>query len=415
MTFRIFLLTFVIITPLLGRNGGSGYSRYGIGDLRYFNSSRSQGMGGAGLALLPTNAISRMNPAAWCYIRQTRFSLGMLYEGFSTTDNNASAYLSGTNFNGAAFAIPLLPQSGVVAGFGLTPYSTVNYNIRYSENRLGINYTLTYEGKGGLSVGFLGISGIVLKDFHLGTKLNYYFGTLRHIINQTFDDISIYTNVSDERLVKLRGLGITCGAVYTGLRNAFGLDEVSWFNVGLVFSTASQLKVSEEHLFTYKTALLTTRDTARFSGRNLSLPASLGIGVAYGNDRYVLTSDFYYQQWSDFTAMGAIAKTNRNNVRLGAGWELLPKKETTLLLERTAYRLGLFYNATYYRIRGQAIDEIGMTAGVGLPIVADTRFNIGIEYSFRGTTAQQLQKDKILRISAALTGGELWFVRPLTE
>src|SRR6058998_1855666 len=87
------LLILLIGLPAAGSadsNGGSPYSRYGLGDIRFFASGRSMGMGGAGLAVISVSEIEGMNPASWARISQTRFSGGALYEGYSASDASAS-------------------------------------------------------------------------------------------------------------------------------------------------------------------------------------------------------------------------------------------------------------------------------------------------------------------------------------
>lgn len=415
---RIISVVLVVVffsSVLSAGSGGSGYSRYGIGDLRYFSSSRSQAMGGLGLGMLPSNSINRFNPASWTTISRTRFSVGVLYEGFSTSDNSGSAYLSSMNFSGAAFAFPLASSSGVTMGMGLTPYSAVNYRIVAPHDTLGLHFTMDYTGEGGISVAFLGSSVRIGNDVHIGTKLNYYFGTLRHSVAQIFQDNSVNANVENMRTVHTRGFSVTFGGIYTGLRHLFHLDESSFFNIGVIVTTPATLSTTEEHLLTYKTSSLTTRDTLSKPESSLKIPTAVGVGLVYGKERYLLAADMYYQSWSSSTKKGILLPANRNNLRLSVGGELVPKRETESFLSRIAYRAGFFYNALYYRINGQAINEIGLTGGFGLPVISDTRLNVGIEYSFRGTTASQLQKDKILRISLTLSGGEQWFYRPPEE
>jgi len=409
------LFIIIVSSVVFAASGGSGYSRYGIGDLRYFNSGRSAGMGGAGLALLPSNTIGQLNPAAWTNIFRTQFSVGMLYEGFSTADSATSAFLSGMNFNGAAFAFPVVSSSGITLAVGLTPYSTINYHIVSPQSNAGLLYDVEYIGEGGISLGFLGSSVKIGNSLHLGAKLNYYFGTMRHTVSQQFADNSLFTDVENLRTLSAKGIGITIGGVYTGFRNVFHLEESSFFNLGVVFSTPASMSATEEHLLTYTTSSATSRDTIYLPESSFTLPLSLGVGIAYGTERYALAADVSYQPWRDVTGTGVMLPPRRNSVRLSFGGELLPKREPTTFVERVAYRAGFFYHASYYRIRSQAINEIGFTAGCGLPVISDTRLNIGIEYSFRGTTVSQLQKDKILRISFTLNGGEQWFYRPPEE
>src|SRR5258707_1223455 len=114
-----FLLFLGILTGTSdAQNGGSAYSRYGIGDIRYFSSSRSIGMGGSSFALLSTNTIDEANPALWARIARTQFSASALYEGFSSSDDRKSGYFSGASFSGFMLAVPIATQSGIVLGAG---------------------------------------------------------------------------------------------------------------------------------------------------------------------------------------------------------------------------------------------------------------------------------------------------------
>ena len=164
------------IHAVADNNGGSGYSRFGIGDIWYFNSARAVGMGGASIGVLSTNSIDRLNPAAWGRVNRTRFSFGAVYEGYSTTDDVNSAFLSKTHFNGFMLALPFSVEHGLVLGAGFTPYSRVNYNIITPISQGGLDYTLQYLGEGGLSLAHIGLSGKLSDDIFLGTKFNYYFG-----------------------------------------------------------------------------------------------------------------------------------------------------------------------------------------------------------------------------------------------
>ncbi|MBI1806712.1 MAG: hypothetical protein HYR76_06630 [Ignavibacteria bacterium] len=416
MVFIALTVTMIFTLSASAGNGGSAYSRYGLGDIRFFNNDHSMGMGGASIAVLSTSAIDRMNPAGWSQINRTRFSVSVLYEGFSTSDNSRSAFLSGMAFNGFMVAVPIATDHGIVFGAGITPFSRINYNVITQKSQAGFLYDEEYIGDGGLSVGHVGLSATLAGDIHLGTKMNYYFGTLNYITRQTFPG-GQYTNAEVIRSTKLSGVGVTVGAIYSGLRKVFNMPTGHSLNLGLVVSTASNLSADEERFFSYTTSTtLTTRDTSMSPDGTIHLPFSWGGGLSYLTDRYQLAADLYYQNWYQYSANGVNAAELRDSYRFGVGGEILPKRDQSApFTQRIAYRLGFFYNSTYYRLRGEPINEIGLTTGFGLPIISETRLTIGAEYSFRGTTNQQLQKDKILRISFTLSGGELWFVRPAEE
>ncbi len=419
---RFRYLIFLICTSCLSvpaaaladNNGGSGYSRYGLGDIQYFQSSIAAGMGGTGLAVLPLDEINRINPAAWVRINRTRFSVGVIYEGYSTSDASHSTWLSGMNFNGLAFAFPMVPRSGVVLSFGLTPYSRINYNVKTTDSAGTLGYNLQYIGNGGLSLAYFGLSASPTTTLHVGAKFNYIFGTSNYITRQTFT--GNYTNVDFTRSVDLRGAGFTLGAAYTGLRTLLNMPQTNALTVGAFFSSAVNLTTETNRRYVFSTSTLTSHDTLTTPGGTTHIPIAAGAGISYGTERYLLAADYMFQQWSDLTIDDASVPEIRNSYRISAGAELLPTRDPgASSLQKWRYRLGVFYNSSYYRLRDEPINEIGVGGGFGIPIIGDMKLNIGAEYSMRGTTDKQLLKDRILRMTFTLSGGELWFVRPPEE
>src|SRR5437879_1049730 len=231
------LALLLISSATFGQNGGSGYSRYGIGDLRYFSGGRTTGMGGASIAVLSPNSIELLNPASWARISVTRFSVGTLYEGFSTSDAVASGYFSQLTFNGAEIAVPISTGSGVVASGGIMPYSRVNYNVITPITDPNYAFTTQYLGDGGISMGYLG-SSVTVGDISLGAKFEYYFGTLNYTTRQLFSN-SQYASAEVLRSSEIRGIGGSFGLIYSGLGKLINLPETNSLNLGLVFNTSS--------------------------------------------------------------------------------------------------------------------------------------------------------------------------------
>jgi hypothetical protein len=409
--FFLFLI-FSYSSLLISGNGGSGYSRYGIGDLRYFYSDRASGMANAGIAAFSSNSIERLNPASWSTISRTRFSIGAMYEGYNTSDGTNSAFLSGTSFGGFMVAFPVYTPSGIVLGAGITPFSTINYNIASSSSFGSLLYNINYKGEGGISEGHLGLSFAAHPDFTFGAKYTYYFGTMRHIVSQKFS-VSDYSNAEEIRSMQLHGMGASFGLIYSGLNNILHLDSSRSLTLGLLAATGSTVSGTEEHFLKYEATnqSVTTRDTISLPESQFTIPFRFGLGVAFRTPEFLVASDLHVQQWSDFAGNGVVTGNFRDSYRFSVGGELFPRREgTATFFQRIAYRAGFFYDASYYKINGEAIDELGFTGGFGVPIFSDTRLNIAAEYSFRGTTNNGLQKDKILRLTFMLSGSERWFV-----
>ena len=180
----------------------------------------------------------------------------------------------------------------------------------------------------------------------------------------------MYTNAQDVRSVQLKGIGFSVGAVYSGLGSLLKIDSTKSITLGVVASTASTVSSTVEDDFTYTSALLTSYDTVSTNQGNLRIPYTITGGISYMTNRLLLASDLSFQQWSRFEATGVVAMTNRNSYRFSIGGELRPPAEATgISSSRDIYRLGFFYNSTYYLIDNVPINETGVTGGIGFPIL----------------------------------------------
>ncbi|HEX9006715.1 MAG TPA: hypothetical protein VF889_05445, partial [Bacteroidota bacterium] len=83
--------------------------------------------------------------------------------------------------------------------------------------------------------------------------------------------------------------------------------------------------------------------------------------------------------------------------------------------ERVALRLGATYLQTYFQPNGTPVNEWFVTGGISMPVSRDSRLNLSVQYGARGQATAGLVRDRILRVGASLTIGELWFVRTEEE
>ncbi|HLX12050.1 MAG TPA: hypothetical protein VKS81_04480, partial [Bacteroidota bacterium] len=107
---------FAVVVALLGslnvalaQGGGSAYTRYGLGDLQYYETGSAVGRGGTGLSVFSPDEIDMINPANLAGLTLTRFSLSGAYQGYSISDNTGSANYGTTSFTSGAIAIPIVP------------------------------------------------------------------------------------------------------------------------------------------------------------------------------------------------------------------------------------------------------------------------------------------------------------------
>jgi hypothetical protein len=398
-------------SPLFSANG-SIYSRFGVGDIATFISSRSAAMGGTGIALLTDGYINRANPAALGRISRTQYSADFQYQGFAMDDGTASSFLSSANFQGAMLAFPLYSEYNIAFAFGITPFSHSAYDVRDEELQARQNIIQTFDGVGGLSSAQFGFSFSPRQDLFLGVTTHYLFGKFNDRQRLEFADNKGYFASDVERNVSMDGFAFTFGGLYAGIDKALGFSALKNLNVAATVFSGAALTAKEEKFQNY----ISSQETTDVRSGTAKIPLAVTFGAAYLlQEKLILTSDLQIQNWDAYKYFGAHPHEIRNSTRFGVGAELLP----TLIpgdpyYQQMTYRVGAYANSSYLKVNGQGINEYFVTGGVGLPIFlslnSEARMNISLEYGIRGTTANGLQKDSIIRLTVSLSGSDTWFI-----
>jgi hypothetical protein len=395
----------VLLTGGLSPTYASGptFCRFGIGDLVRYGHGRIDAMGGAGIALLDDGFINGLNPAGLTKISLTRISGGFEYSSFYSNDGvNSSRYSRGT-FEGVSFAIPIAKSLGITMLMESTPLSSVNYSIEQKDTVL----TQDFYGAGGLSLLSLGGSVSPLKNLSLGLKFNYVFGRIEQVAKFTFADPS-FTNSQVDRSDYYSGFTFTLGSIYEGVGELLKSSALKPLSLGFVLTTPAVLSVTHESILTTSAS---TDTTAAGSGK-VDLPLALGVGASYAlSSRITVTGDLSFENWGSSRFFGSHPANIRNSTRLALGVEAQPLREVGGFWSTVAYRAGIYYHSTYYKINNQPIDEWFVTGGLGIPIGPDARLNVGLHAGIRGTTSANLQRDTIFRLSFSLSASEAWFLK----
>ena len=413
----IFLLALALTCAgggrLLAGSGGSIYSAFGLGDLRYAVGTRAAGMGYAGIGVPGTSYLNALAPGTWGTIDRVRFEASVSMEGFSSTDGSRSRYLARADFAGFLFSLPISRPDRIVFVGGIIPYSAFNYDVYIPDNYTGESDTLDYlvhhVGTGGISRALGGISYAPIPTLDLGFSFNVLFGSLNDEQSQIPAAAGYYGGVAYSS-TRGHGFTISLGGLYSGLGEI--TPALKDFTVGFTLTTRGRLKSSLERNYKYTLAAVSTeRDTVAAQTSHIAIPFSWGIGLAYKpSERTTLALDYAAQPWAQAEINGASPPSLRNSQRVGVGVEFAQSKELyASFLARLAYRLGAYYNATYVQTSGTPINEYGVTAGLSLPFSGDSRLNVHGEYARRGTTDNGLVADEIFRLSISLNISTTWF------
>lgn len=409
----------ILVFPLIFVSGvfaqddfptGSPYTIFGIGDLNYSTSIRTTSMGIQGISLTG-NYINNLNPAALSKIPYTSFSVLFNYNFLKSSNGVTSVSSSNGNAFGINIGIPISQEQGWSLALGFNPYSLINYKIINNSSSLGETVKQTYAGRGGVSRINIGMSYTLLKSISLGADFNYAFGDIKDLKLVEFTSSSGFTPTRILREYDYTGTYFKGGAIVE-LDKLFKLKKSNDFTIGFLYESPLTLKSKLDGIYTSSIST----DTVSIEKGDIDIPARIGFGITkkVGN-RYLLSSDLLMQNWSNFLSYGVVQPNYQSAMRIGAGVEIQPIENTDKTWDKLSYRFGGFYETSYYTVNGESINRIGINAGIGIPISKFNSLDFGISVSTRGKTENGLIKDDMIKLTAGLNFGELWFVRPKDE
>jgi len=390
---------------------GSPYTVFGIGDLNYSTAIRTTGMGIQGISLTG-NYINNLNPAALSKISNTSFSVLFNYNFLKSSDGVKSVSSSNGNAFGINIGIPISQDNGWSLALGFNPYSLINYKIINNSVSIGENVRQTYAGRGGISRINIGMSYTLAKSISFGADYNYAFGDIKDLKIIEFTGTSGFTPSNIISEYDYTG-SYYKGGVIVELDKLLKLKKSNDFNIGFLYESPLTLTSKLDRIVTSSIST----DTVTVDRGDIKIPSRLGFGITkkVGN-RYMLSSDIIMQDWSNFISDVVVGQTHyQSAMRIGAGVEIQPIENSEGTWDKLTYRLGGFYETSYYTVNGESINRIGVNAGIGIQLSKYNSLDFALSVSTRGNTNNGLVKDDMIKLTAGLNFGELWFVRPKEE
>lgn len=396
-----------LFAQIIDKNGGSLYSIFGMGELNYSTSTRTDGMGIMGIALYGKYSNS-INPAAWTQIPNTRFSTKVDIGRINATDGTNTSKRNFGGFETFDLAIPLNQAAGWIFDLAMHNYSTVNYDTKFSGSSLGDDYTQVYSGNGGIKRISFGFSYILLKYFSLGVQFNYAYGNIDKSTEIDFGDpglIGVKNNLSNQ----LSGYYFNTGLIFHGFSKIFKNKKLERMTLGVSFSSPFNLNSTITGDFKKSTQT----DSITVTSGKIQMPWALGIGLSNAfNEKLVVAADLYMQNWNSYKYYGVHPDEIKNNFRAGLGFEYTPSaKIEDPYFKRMSYRLGGSYTMDYLKLNGQSINSIGVSAGLSLPVGRSNSLDLMLSYQTRGKSTDGLIQEKVFRFGASVNIGELWFLK----
>lgn len=435
--FRTILVgMFASVCVSLGAQTGSAYgayspySVYGIGDIAKEGTAFNRSMGGVGIATRNRRFINTLNPASLSAIDSSSF---MADFGLKQNNKIFQQKVNGSkiksadntfNINNFVMAFPVYKSSAMMVG--IVPFSDIGYDFSSYEtdqdiigNSSTINYT--HYGEGSVYQIFLGGGVQFWKRLSVGAQLNYYFGSIDKVAYVDFTDAS-YQCITSGVDMRVRGAGGKLGVQYD-----HPFSKNMHFVLGATYRFRSRMRGSTDvYQFGDQSSVRDTISYNTLANKDgLRIADEFGIGIALRKgEKWAIEVDYVRSGWqytgmdnSDYTGTvneGFEAKTT-NSVR--AGFEYVPNRnDIRYYMKRCSYRVGAYYDESYYTYYGDIIASKGITFGITLPVY---RLYNGLTLGFDLGQKGNLKNNKVREFYGTINIGfnihDLWFQKQKYE
>lgn len=397
----IFVCLFFCYKYLAWSEGGSNYSIYGFGDIIHNSSAVFEALGGCSIALPKENSVNLVNPSMWGLITQTRIRAGYRFNQNLVKTENTQLYQNNGKVDGISYALAIDTSKGASIVFGFNAYSSVNYYITkrdivkidgyqlYSENQ--------YQGTGGISQAFLGVSFRPINFLYLGASILGNFGTINSY-NRTLVTGSYAASAITEKNDYFLGLGFRFGSTVKTFNNLL---------LGVYFEKNNKARLTSYVQNLYELTL----DTTFVTESEVDMPQSYGFGLSYSLHRTLFAIDYLQRDFQKvkYNLPPRVEFQPERKISFGISY-IGNKSLFAPFSDKVTYNLGAYYKQLYAKIDGKSINEYAFTFGFEFPIVGSATFNAGFIFGGRIPQISQLPKEYFGRMILEITLGETWFV-----
>ena len=426
---RIFLLSvFLIISVCVSAQDGtygaySPYSIYGIGDISQEGSAFNKSMGGVGLATRNRRFINYMNPAAVT----ARDSLSFMAD-FGLQQSN-KVYRQGDlrsahntfNIYNFVMSFPIYRSSAFMVG--ITPFSDVGYDfssIETDQNIIGNTGNISYDsyGTGSVYQVFAGAGVTLWKRLSLGAEAISYFGNIDKVTNMDYSNSS-YRSINSGSDLMVRG---TTGKFGLQYEQKLGGD-VSMI-IGATYRLSTSLKgTALNYRYANQDSVTDTlkNESTDLRKAGLRFADELGVGISFkGGEKWSAEFNYLRSDWrnSGFdSASGFSVKSDTETFSstvsqsFRAGFEIVPNRnDIRYYLRRCAYRAGVYYDQSYYKLNGNNVNSMGVTLGVTLPVFRlYNGLTLGVDLGQRASTRNNMIRERYATFVVGFNIHDIWF------
>ncbi len=398
----LYLLVIFFCVNAVFAQGGSNYSIFGLGDINHFGNASYEGLAGVSIAMPSTTAINYRNPALWSLVTTTRLQTGYKFNQNIVEGNESSLLQNNGGISGFTGIFAIDTGMGISASFGLVPFSNVNYLIatpfEVSIGDIKQKGTTIYQGAGGISTGYLGVSTGIGYGIYAGVSANANFGIIKNLITSEFEDPTYSHRFSNYKEDYVNFFTINSGIYYNGITN---------LGIGLYYSTSSNIDVETKEVYDSPFLL----DTSYTYNSVYSYPSSIGIGISYLSGKFLFGADFSTQDFSNFQFNKGKNTELKNSTTAAFGVNRIGNPSLNAdFMDRISYKLGLGYKELYYKVLANEINEYYASFGMAIPWKGTLQTDLSFTFGYRGTLNDGLVKEYFGKFGIDISIGETWFI-----
>ncbi len=400
------------------------YSIFGIGELNNQGSAYNKSMGGVGIAGRNRRYLNYLNPAAVTARDTLSFMADMSLQQNNKifTQNGVRSVNNTFNVNDLALSFPVYKTLAMMVG--LAPYSSTGYAYTSEDVSTDVisqagSTQYTAQGQGSMYKLFVSAGVMFWNRLSLGVEGIQYFGNIDKANTLTFGN-SAYSNISSGSKLILRGTSAKFGIQYehpvgTGSSIVVGATyslgtKIRGFATNYEISTGA----AQSDTLSYIT------DTLKFASQRVSIPTEWGAGISYNHkNRWRAEVNYTRSDWTNSgmsTAKGfAVSGTSRitatNTESLRAGFEIVPNRnDVRYFYKRCAYRVGAYYDKSYYLMDGNQVKAYGITLGGTIPVFRYYNgINVAVDFGQRASTSGNMIRERFINFSVGFNIFDYWF------
>lgn len=399
---KLFILLFILFSNINNSysQGGSNYSLFGIGELNRNKGAFYDGLSGTAISVPSEYAINLQNPAMWSYVESTRLQFGYKFNQHYNESSTQSLFQNNGKLNDVLAIFSIDTAMGISASLGLYSHSTVNYFISNPTSKtadgITVNGTTQYQGEGGITNVFLGVSARPTDYLALGVSVTGHLGNIKNTSNTTYFESFTFRSAT-YRENSFGGLSTKLG---------FNLTAIEDFSIGGFVNINNNFSYKNTNEFITQFAI----DTVTNIEQTITLPTEIGLGVAYKTGKFILASDFVTQDFTNLDFNKNTASTFQNSYKLSFGARRVGNPQRSAdFLDRLGYNFGIAYSQLYYNVNNTNLNEVSGSFGLNIPIPGTGVIDIATIIGQRGTIDNGLINEYFGRLIINMSIGDTWF------